>query len=82
MTLNTIVLKVIGKEIKSLRESKSITVKQISHKTGIKENYLRKIENGEAANLSISQFFIIAEALKTKASELQKVYRTNIMQIA
>ena len=52
-------LKTVGKRIKAERESKRISISELSQKTGISE----KIEEGEAYGLSSTKFFKIAEAL-------------------
>ena len=60
----------LGKRIKEQREKRQITIKELSEKTGIRAEYLKKIENGKATGIRFSHIFIIAHALKTKAYKL------------
>ena len=61
----------LGNHIKSIRESKDISLKEISKITGIRENYLEKIEIGKAYNVHVSRhLFKIADALKITIHEL------------
>ena len=58
-----LLLKIVGKRIKSKRESEGISISELAQKTGINKKYLEKIEAGEAYGLSTTKFFKIAEAL-------------------
>ena len=60
------VLKIFGENVRKQRENKNITIKELSQKTKIREQYLIKIENGSAFNLPLSYVFILSEGLKTK----------------
>lgn len=61
----------LGKNIKKFREEKNITINELSEKTGIDLKYLKRIENGEALNISLSKhLFKIENALDINLSEL------------
>ena len=64
-------LKKLGKHIKNLREEKLITIKELSEKTGIRKDYIRKIEQGEAYGVLIDRHLLkIAFCLNIKLSQL------------
>ena len=44
----------LGKNIKELREKYTLTLKELSIKSGIRKQYLQKIENGTAYGFAIS----------------------------
>ena len=61
----------LGQNIKTMREEKKITIQEISEKTGIRVEYLKKIENGTAYGILIDKHLSkIANALRVKLSEL------------
>lgn len=61
----------LGKNITKFRKEKNITINELSEKTGINLKYLKRIENGEALNISLSKhLFKIENALDIKLSEL------------
>lgn len=60
------VLKIFGENVRKQREKKNLTIKEFSQKTKIREQYLIKIENGNAVNLPLSYVFILSEGLKIK----------------
>ena len=63
----------LGKQINELREERQITVKELSSKTGVRVEYLMKIEQGKAYGLLFEKHLLpIAIGLKTKFSELLK----------
>lgn len=64
--------KILGQNIKSVREQQRISIKELSLYTGINERYLHKIENGKAIRITTSQFFKIAKALNILPSDLAK----------
>ncbi len=55
-------LRVIGQEIKKYREERKLTLKELSKKTGIKEKYLKKIEEGQT-DYPLDKLLFIADAL-------------------
>lgn len=65
-------LKKLGQNIRIAREERNITIKELSEKTGIRAEYLKKIENGEAVRIKISKLYQIAQAMKMKTSMLVK----------
>ena len=61
----------LGKHVKKLREERRLTLKDVSVKTGIRVQYLQKIENGIAYGVLIDKHLLkIAIALQVKMSEL------------
>ena len=66
------ILKILGKNVQKIRQSKNITIKEMSEITGIREKYLKKIEKGEAMGITTSKIFLIADALSVRVSLLLK----------
>lgn len=67
------IFKILGENIKSVRLAKNITIKILSERTGIRAEYIRKIENGKAYGITLTKHvFYIAKALNVKPSELVK----------
>ena len=61
----------LGKHIKNLREERNLTIKDVSIKTGIRAEYLSKIEQGKAYGVRMETHLLrIAKTLKVKMSEL------------
>ena len=60
----------LGQNIKNKRENRQITIKQLSKITGIRKEYLKKIESGEAIRFKLSQMVKIANALNVKINAL------------
>ncbi len=70
------ILKIVGQNIQKKRIARNLTIKQLSQKTKIREEYLKKIEKGTAIRMSTKHLFIIAEILNTKASCLFRTKKT------
>lgn len=62
-------LKNIGENIQNCREAKGLTLKEVSEKTGIRKQYLKRIEKGEAPRITTT-IYLIAVALKVYPHEL------------
>ena len=62
----------IGTRIKYYREKNGLTIDELASKSGLRKQYIEKIESGKAYGLSTTKFFKIAEALQTTASILVK----------
>lgn len=63
----------LGKRIQNLREERQISIKEMSEKTGIRKEYLRKIELGKAYGILIDRhLFKIADILNVRMSTLLK----------
>jgi len=63
----------LGNHIKSIRESKGISLKEVSTNTGIRQDYLQKIESGKAYHMRVNRhLFKIADALKITIRKLMK----------
>ena len=61
----------LGKHVKNMREERKLTLKDVSVKTGIRVQYLDKIEKGIAYGVLIDKHLLkIAIVLKVKMSEL------------
>lgn len=61
--------KVIGDTIRRLRKDKDLTLKQMSHRTGLSVSLLSQIERAESS-ASISSLYKIATALSAKVQDL------------
>lgn len=56
--------KKLGTHIKKLREQKGLTLKELSERTGIRKEYLKKIEEGTAYGVLLCKHLVkIANAL-------------------
>ncbi len=66
------IIKIFGENVQKIRQSKNISIKKLSKKTKIREEYIKKIEKGEAVGITTSKVFLIAEALSVKVSVLLK----------
>ena len=53
----------VGQKIRDIRVAKRLTQEQIEHKTGIKREYLSKIETGGLPNITIKTLKKITDAL-------------------
>ena len=63
--------KLLGIQIKKLRDERNLTIKELSEKTGIKKEYLEKIENRTAYGVLIDKHLLkIAKALKVHFYQL------------
>ena len=63
----------LGENIKKHREEKGMTINELAEKTGIRKEYIRKIEQGKAYGVLIEKHLLrIAKSLNIKLSELLK----------
>ena len=62
-------IKKFGLRVKELRLQKGFSEEQLAWETGLEFSQINRIENGKI-NTSISNIFIIAEALKIEPLEL------------
>ena len=61
----------LGLHIKKLREARNLTLKDVSLKTGIRVQYLKKIENGTAYRVKIEKhLYKISKALSINFAEM------------
>lgn len=61
----------LGLHIKQLREDRSINIKELSIRTGIRKEYLKKIEKGTAYGVMIERHLVkIAKTFNIKLFEL------------
>lgn len=65
-------LKKIGENIRNFREERNMTIEELSTITGIRAQYLKRIELGTVKRLSIDHIFIFAEAFNLKPHEIVK----------
>ena len=56
-------LQLLGQRIKYYRELKGLTLNQMSELTGIKKNYLKRIDKGNASSVSILHLVKMSEVL-------------------
>ena len=61
-----------GQNIRALREERSMTILELSKITGVRTQYLKKIESGKAYGMSSSYILIFAKAFKIKPYEVVK----------
>jgi transcriptional regulator with XRE-family HTH domain len=60
----------IGRAIKEIRSAKDISQAEIEKRSGIRREYLSKIESGELNNLTLRTLWKIARALGVQVSVL------------
>ena len=61
----------LGENIQKCREEKGMTIKELAEKTGIRKEYIKKIEDGKAYGVLLDRhIFKIAEGLNIKLSKL------------
>ncbi len=66
-----IAFKQLGQQIQNLREERCMDINELSKKTGIRKEYLNKIEKGVAYGVLLEKHLVkIAKALNVKLSEL------------
>lgn len=59
----------VGNNVRSLRQSRGMTIEQLAFEVGIEYTQLSRIERGRI-NTSIYQLFLICKALNVNFSEL------------
>ena len=64
--------KKFGENIREFREERNMKLEDLSIITGIRAQYLKRIELGTAKRLNVSHIFIFAEAFKIKPHEVVK----------
>ncbi len=62
-------IKLFGKHLKSIRKSKDISQEELSYRTDLELSQIGRIERG-VINTSISNLFLIADALEIPAKDL------------
>jgi len=67
-----LLLKKLGENIRIQREKENISIKELSQKTGISVEYLKKVEQGLALRITTTKIFNIARSLNIKPSYLVK----------
>ena len=63
-------LKKLGENIFKIRESKNLTLAELSARTEIKESFLKRIENGTAKRISVSHIYDISDGLGVPPAEI------------
>ena len=63
------VANIVGSRIRSIRQSKGLTIEQLAFETGVEYTQLSRIERGQI-NTSVFQLFLISRALNIKFSEI------------
>jgi transcriptional regulator with XRE-family HTH domain len=63
------VRKIIGENIRKIREDKNLTQEEVAETAGMKANYFAKIERGTVGTAP-EKIFSIIKALKVEASEI------------
>ena len=62
--------KKFGENIREFREERNMTIEELSTITGIRTQYLKRIELGTARRLNTSHIFIFAEVFNIKPHEI------------
>ena len=62
-------LKLLGQNIKKYREVKGLTQNELAESVDLSREYIADIERGHK-NLSFKRFYMIADALNVKCSDL------------
>jgi transcriptional regulator with XRE-family HTH domain len=68
-TKKTEVANIVGSRIRSIRQSKGLTIKKLALETGVEYAQLSRIERGQI-NTSVFQLFLISRALNINFSEI------------
>ena len=63
------VASIVGSKIRSIRQSKGLTIEQLSFEVGVEYSQLSRIERGRV-NTSVFQLFLITKALNISFSEI------------
>jgi transcriptional regulator with XRE-family HTH domain len=63
------VANIVGSRIRSIRQSKGLTIEQLAFETGVEYAQLSRIERGRI-NTSVFQLFRISKALNINFSEI------------
>lgn len=64
------IYRIFGENIRKFREERNMTIEELSVITGIRKEYLKKIEAGKAYGLNSNYIFIFAKAFKIKPHEV------------
>ena len=59
----------VGNRVRSIRQSKGLTIEQLAFEIGVEYTQLSRIERGRI-NTSVFQLFLISKALKVNFSEI------------
>jgi transcriptional regulator with XRE-family HTH domain len=59
----------VGNRVRSIRQSKGLTIEQLAFEIGVEYTQLSRIERGRI-NTSVFQLFLISKALKINFSEI------------
>lgn len=64
------VLKKFGENVKQHCDEQGINIEELSAKTGIRKEYIKKIFAGNCPGISTNHIFILSEALKVQPNVL------------
>ena len=67
------IFKLLGKNIKDLREKYDFSSEELAQKSGIRKQYLKKIENGTAYGFKISHLEKLAIVFDGNLKDILKV---------
>src|SRR5688500_6240641 len=65
----TSLLATVGARVRALRESRAMSRRELSERSGVSERFLAQLETGRG-NISLSRFADVASALGSSPSEL------------
>lgn len=63
-------LKIIAKNLKRIRDERGLTIKDVSELTGIRCEYIRKIEQVKAPKMNLSKLYFLTKGLKVSFKDL------------
>ena len=66
------IFRILGENICNFRNERNMTIEELSNITGIRKEYLKKIEKGVARRVNASHIFIFADAFDIKPCEIVK----------
>ena len=67
------ILKKLGENVKKYREEKGMTINELAQISGLRKEYIKKIEHGKACGVLLEKHLLkIAKCLNIKLSELLK----------
>lgn len=70
MNKTSSIKKILAKNVKYLREKNNLTIKELSHISGISTSFLTKIENMQTKGLLLSHLEALSTAFKISVKEL------------
>jgi transcriptional regulator with XRE-family HTH domain len=67
----------IGNVTKGIREGKGLQQEDVSQRSGLKPDYISKIERGKVQHPNIKTLHKLAQGLKTRLYKIVKIWEEN-----